>query len=482
MSSSVLGKIFPGKRKQKPQNLSEDGDDSRDLAISGPMNVKHEWHVKYDQSTGQFNGLPPAWTAWLEKSNISANEQKENPAAVLHALKAYDHSVRKKDKYLGANSTEDLTAVGQDGEPSVVTPENAQSSVAPELPEKKLNKKTEEQITNVTEKTENLRLNDKEKKGPKNDKSEAAKPTMRKQSLKRKKMTDDEIMQRLKTLVSHDDPKKKYKMKQKVGAGASGTVCEAIEYTTGKAVAIKKMDLHNQPKKELIVTEIEVMREHRHPNIVNYIESYLVYNELWVVMEYLSGGALTDVVTETVLNEGQIAGISEKVALALEFLHNQEIIHRDIKSDNVLLGMDGQVKLTDFGFCAQITEDRDKRTTMVGTPYWMAPEVVTRKSYGYKVDIWSLGIMVIEMIEGEPPYLKETPLRALYLIASNGKPELKNKTKLSPELIGFLDRCLEVDVAKRANASELVQHPFMKRACDLSSIRDNIVAAKEVLK
>ena len=109
---------------------------------------------------------------------------------------------------------------------------------------------------------------------------------------------------------------------------ASGTVCEAVEYSTGKAVAIKKMDLHNQPKKELIVTEIEVMREHRHPNIVNYIESYLVYNELWVVMEYLSGGALTDVVTETVLSEGQIAGISEKVSLALEFLHNQEIIHR----------------------------------------------------------------------------------------------------------------------------------------------------------
>jgi len=90
--------------------------------------------------------------------------------------------------------------------------------------------------------------------------------------------------------------------------------------------------------------------------------------------------------------------------------------------------------------------------------------------------------MVIEMIEGEPPYLKETPLRALYLIASNGKPDIKNKNKLSSELVSFLDRCLEVDVARRANASELVQHPFMKRACDLSSIRDNIVAAKEVMK
>jgi len=265
-----------------------------------------------------------------------------------------------------------------------------------------------------------------------------------------------EIATRLRAICSPGDPTTRYGNLQKIGQGASGGVYTAYETGTKRCVAIKQMNLEQQPKKDLIINEIIVMKESKHQNIVNFMDSYLHEGDLWVVMEYMQGGSLTDVVTFNIMSEAQIAAVCREVLYGLQHLHSKNVIHRDIKSDNILLSERGDIKLTDFGFCAQINDSHNKRTTMVGTPYWMAPEVVTRKEYGRKVDIWSLGIMAIEMIEGEPPYLTESPLRALYLIAKFGTPKIKDEHALSAVFRDFLHFALKVEPEKRASAHDLL--------------------------
>lgn len=294
-----------------------------------------------------------------------------------------------------------------------------------------------------------------------------------------KKRKNQQIISKLQNICTDGNPNEYYKDLRKIGQGASGGVYIAYSVNaSNKVVAIKQMNLEQQPKKELIINEILVMKGSKHPNIVNYIDSYLLKGELWVVMEYMEGGSLTEIVTHSVMTEAQIGAVCRETLKGLKFLHSKGVIHRDIKSDNILLNTEGNIKMTDFGFCAQINELNLKRTTMVGTPYWMAPEVVSRKEYGPKVDIWSLGIMVIEMIEGEPPYLNETPLRALYLIATNGTPRLKEPEALSNDIKKFLARCLQVEPGRRGTAEKLLEDKFIYEADDVSSLAPLVKIAR----
>ncbi|XP_054242269.1 serine/threonine-protein kinase PAK 2 isoform X6 [Indicator indicator] len=404
--------------------------------ISPPSDFEHTIHVGFDAVTGEFTGMPEQWARLLQTSNITKLEQKKNPQAVLDVLKFYDSKDTAKQKYLSFSAPGEIqmcssstlflkitNAKGSEPSTAVVDDDDDDEEAPPPViaprPDHTKSIYTRSVIDPIPAPSGDTSVDSVTKSGDKQK--------------KKTKMSDEEIMEKLRSI---GDPKKKYTRYEKIGQGASGTVFTAIDVATGQEVAIKQINLQKQPKKELIINEILVMKELKNPNIVNFLDSYLVGDELFVVMEYLAGGSLTDVVTETCMDEAQIAAVCRECLQALEFLHANQVIHRDIKSDNVLLGMDGSVKLTDFGFCAQITPEQSKRSTMVGTPYWMAPEVVTRKAYGPKVDIWSLGIMAIEMVEGEPPYLNENPLR----------------------------------------------HPFLKLAKPLSSLTPLILAAKEAMK
>lgn len=504
--------------------------------ISYPTKFTHVMHVGFDPDTGEFTGMPDAWTRLLANSNISREMQLKNPQAVLDVLNYYEHSANKHkaDKFMTQSPPSTDPSPRPSYSVSARTPSPPPPPVPPAPPARRATGSSVSSPSSVTsasltpldehhpapppphsgndnhqslgsnepppppiatrpEKTKSIYTkpideddgNDNALRVPDLAKEVDPKivpPKNANERPKKKKMSDEEILERLKSIVSVGDPNRKYTKMEKIGQGASGTVFTAIETATGMEVAIKQMNLQQQPKKELIINEIVVMKANKHPNVVNFLDAYLVGEELWVTMEYLPGGSLTDVVTETCMDEGQIAAVCREVLQALDFLHKGNVIHRDIKSDNILLGMDGEVKLTDFGFCAQISAEQTKRTTMVGTPYWMAPEVVTRKQYGPKVDVWSLGIMAIEMIEGEPPYLNENPLRALYLIATNGKPEIKDRDKLSPVFQDFLDKCLETQVEKRPTAAELLRHPFLKLSRPLISLNPLILAAKEAAK
>lgn len=283
------------------------------------------------------------------------------------------------------------------------------------------------------------------------------------------RLSHEQFRHALQMVVNSGDPRLRFTNFFKIGEGSTGMVYAALDLENNNAennlVAVKKMNLHKQQRRELLFNEVVIMRDYQHNNIVDMYGSYLIEDELWVVMEYLDGGALTDIVTKTRMDENQIATVCKSVLKALAFLHANGVIHRDIKSDSILLSKDGRVKLTDFGFVAQVSADLQKRKSLVGTPYWMAPEIISRLPYGTEVDIWSLGIMIIEMMDGEPPYFDQPPLQAMRFIRDMPPPRFKDSVhRSSPRLLSFLDRMLVRDPTQRATAAELLEHPFIRLA------------------
>lgn len=250
---------------------------------------------------------------------------------------------------------------------------------------------------------------------------------------------------------------------KKLGQGASGVVFSALRLSDNLKVALKVA-----PVNELadLTNEMGLQALCAHPNIVEVLDAYMYGNDVCIVMELIPGSSLTNILGPKVdFPERCIAYVCREVLLGLQCVHDFHRLHRDIKSDNVLVGSNGDCKIADFGFAANLTSEQSKRTSVVGTPYWMAPELIRGMNYDDKVDIWSLGITILEMTDGEPPLLREPPLRALLLITINDPPTVKDTAKWSKALQHFLSNCLVVNPKDRASAAQLLTHPFLQTAC-----------------
>lgn len=266
--------------------------------------------------------------------------------------------------------------------------------------------------------------------------------------------------------TSGQDPTEIFEILAKLGEGSYGSVYKALDKRDGKIVAIKVLEVENEDTTEL-QKEINILKDCHSEFIVAYKGTFEKDGHIWIVMEYCAGGSICDLmaICERTLQEDQIAAVMKQSLQGLEYLHSQHKIHRDIKAGNILLTSDGDCKLADFGVSAELTNTMAKRKTVIGTPYWMAPEVLQSTEYDGKADIWSLAITAIEMAVGEPPHSNVHPMRAIFMIPNSPAPTLPDPSQWSADFNDFLRCCLKKNPSERPSASELLKtHTFIVKA------------------
>jgi len=379
--------------------------------IGSPLQLQHTVHVKVDlTSKFGFSGLPQQWESMLERSGIKRQEALENPRDLIDVL---NYTRGSFPRILYDDSDEEIRAM--------------ESEYGREDVNRSLLFLAEHQSGDFIE----------------------------------------------------EDPYKTFKDMKKVGEGYTGSVFRAVD-PLGRDVAVKRIKVDTEDDLETVRAEVQLMRSIVDDRLVRCFGAYLWESVAWISMEYVNGGSLAQLLKDFVndgrgsLDEEYIAYIMRAILEALDALHSRKCVHRDVKSDNTLVSLNGCVKLGDFGFCAELSDARSKRNSVVGTPCWMAPEVIGGECYDMKADIWSAGVLALECAEGKPPYQGEGPLRAMFLIKTRGPPQLSDPNAWSSAFVDFLNRSMAKEAEKRATTRELLRHPFLERACSRADFADLI--------
>ena len=416
--------------------------------ISRPFDVKDGIHLTVDESTGRYHNVPRCLLTVIPQSSAASIINDESIDPSLRPTKLPQHrpenTVHATMNISNPYELQHLTHVTFD-------PEKGFIGLPPEW--ERMLKRSGFQDSEIAENPQGVLDVMKFMQTPLQQQPKHAEEA-------------DHPMPQLEDFVQKTNPHDFLKDLELMDEGSTCKIYKATDPKTGEAIAVKEMNI-TEANKKLLFDETRLMASMDHPNIIKFYSAHMLGDTLWIIMELMDGGSLTNVATYCDVQEPHIALFAREVLQALDYMHKHKKIHRDIKTDNVLLKENGEVRLADFGYTAQLESPDETRKSIVGTPYWMAPEVIKGEAQSYPADIWSVGCTCVELIEGAPPYCELDAMTAMKRIPVEGFPGFRMPKTMSKDFKDFVSKCVSRDPNNRWNAAQLMKHPWIRQVDSL---------------